>query len=54
MVTITLFMPCVANFFMIIKERDVKTALAISAFVVPLAFAVGGLVDRFIALTGIL
>jgi len=44
MVTITLFIPCIANVFMIAKERGWKTAGAIAAFVFPLAFAVGGLV----------
>ncbi|MBI2570953.1 MAG: ferrous iron transport protein B [Candidatus Schekmanbacteria bacterium] len=33
MVTITLFLPCVANFFMIIKEKGLKTATAISGVV---------------------
>ena len=44
MVTITLFIPCIANVFIIAKERGVKTALAIAAFIFPFAFAVGGLV----------
>jgi ferrous iron transport protein B len=38
---ITLFVPCVANFFVMIKERGAKAALAIVAFIVPFAFAVG-------------
>jgi ferrous iron transport protein B len=38
---ITLFVPCIANFFVMIKERGLKTALAIVAFIVPFAFAVG-------------
>lgn len=42
LVTITLFVPCIANFFVMVKERGVKTALAITAFVVPFAFLVGG------------
>ena len=41
MVTITLFLPCIANFFMIVKERGWKTAGAIAAFVFPFAIAVG-------------
>ena len=44
MVTITLFVPCVANVFMIAKERGTKTALAMVAFIFPFAFAIGGLV----------
>jgi ferrous iron transport protein B len=41
MVVITLFIPCIANFFMIVKERGWKTAGAIAAFVFPFAIAVG-------------
>ena len=44
MVTITLFIPCIANFFMIVKERGWKTALAIAAFITPLALGAGALV----------
>ena len=40
-VTITLFMPCIANFFMIVKERGWRTALAVAGFIVPFAVAVG-------------
>ncbi len=40
-VTLTLFVPCIAQFLMMLKERGVKTALAIAAFVVPFAFGVG-------------
>jgi ferrous iron transport protein B len=42
MVTITLFVPCIANFFIMIKERGAKTALLMAAFITPLAFLVGG------------
>ena len=42
MVTITLFVPCIANFFIIVKERGVCTGLLMTAFIVPLAFLVGG------------
>lgn len=44
MVTITLFIPCIANVFMIAKERGWRTAAAMAAFIFPLAFGVGGLV----------
>jgi ferrous iron transport protein B len=44
MVTVTLFVPCVANVFIIAKERGTRTALGIAAFIFPFAFAVGGLV----------
>jgi len=38
----TLFVPCVANFFMMVKERGIKTALYMVAFIFPFAFGVGG------------
>jgi len=53
MVTITLFIPCIANVFMIAKERGWKVAGAMAAFIFPLAFAVGGLVRVFMQATGI-
>lgn len=46
MVTVTLFVPCVASVFMIAKERSWRTALGISALIFPLAFLVGGLLQR--------
>ena len=45
MVTITLFLPCIAQLIMMIKERGWKAGLAIVAFVFPFAFGVGGLVN---------
>jgi ferrous iron transport protein B len=45
LVTITLFVPCIANFFVIIKERGWKTALAIVGVVVFIALFMGGLVN---------
>jgi Fe2+ transport system protein B len=44
MVTITLFIPCIANVFMIAKERGWKAAGAMSAFIFPYAVAVGAVV----------
>lgn len=49
--TITLFVPCIANFFMIIKERGLKMALGMMLFIIPFAVAVGGLLN--FALRGI-
>lgn len=45
MVTITLFVPCVATSFVMIKERGMKTALGMVAVIVPIAFLVGGLLN---------
>ncbi len=52
MVTITLFIPCIANVFMIAKERGWRTAAAMAAFIFPLAFAAGGLVRVFMRAAG--
>lgn len=41
----TLFVPCIANFFMMVKERGMKTALYMTAFIFPFAFGVGGLLN---------
>jgi ferrous iron transport protein B len=46
--TITLFIPCLANFLMIVHERGWKTSLAIAAFVFPFAVAVGALLHLFL------
>jgi len=42
LVTITLFVPCLANFLVIVKEQGWRRALAIVSFIIPFAFAVGG------------
>jgi len=45
LVTITLFIPCIANFFMILKERGWKTGVAIATFIIPFSMAVGAAVN---------
>ncbi|MDP2916355.1 MAG: nucleoside recognition domain-containing protein [Dehalococcoidia bacterium] len=40
-VTLTLFVPCIAQFSVMVKERGVKTAVAIALFIFPFAFLVG-------------
>ncbi|UCE65198.1 MAG: ferrous iron transport protein B [Candidatus Zixiibacteriota bacterium] len=45
MTTITLFVPCIANFFIIIKERGLKTALLMVSLIVPFAITVGGILN---------
>ena len=42
LVTITLFIPCIANLFMIIKEKGLKVAMVIAAFIFPFSVLVGG------------
>jgi small GTP-binding protein len=46
MVTITLFIPCVANVIVIARERGVGVATAMFFFIFPVAFLVGGVVNR--------
>jgi ferrous iron transport protein B len=53
LVTITLFIPCIAQFFMMIKERGMKTAVWISLVVFPIAFGTGGLLNLVLRWIGI-
>jgi ferrous iron transport protein B len=46
LVTVTLFVPCIANFFMILKERGWRTGVAMMAFILPFAFGVGAVLNR--------
>jgi ferrous iron transport protein B len=41
-ITLTLFVPCLASFFMIIKERGLKTALSMLSLITIFALLVGG------------
>jgi ferrous iron transport protein B len=43
LIVLTLFIPCVANFFMIIREHGARKALYILAFITPFAIAVGAI-----------
>lgn len=52
-VTMTLFVPCIAQFSVTLKERGWKTALAIVAFIFPFAFVVGGLLNWLLVTLGI-
>jgi ferrous iron transport protein B len=52
-VTMTLFVPCVAQFSVTLKERGWKTALAIVAFIFPFAFLVGGLLNWLLVILGV-
>ena len=53
LVVITLFVPCIANFLMIIKEFGWRVAAAVMTFIVPFAFAVGGVLNLAIHWLGI-
>lgn len=52
LVTITLFIPCIAQFFMMIKERGLKKALYMTGLIFPLAFAVGALLNFLLTIVG--
>ena len=45
MVTITLFVPCIASMMMIVKEQGLKIAAAMLALIIPFAFLIGGLLN---------
>lgn len=53
LVTITLFVPCIANFFIIIKERGIRTAAAIVSFIFPFAFLAGGVLNFLLRTLGV-
>jgi ferrous iron transport protein B len=53
LVTITLFVPCVAQFFVMIKERGLKTTLAMVAFIFPFAFLAGGILNMILRALGV-
>lgn len=48
LVTMTLFIPCFANFLMIVKERGFKVAGLMLAFIFPFAFLVGGVLNMIL------
>ncbi len=52
-ITLTLFVPCIAQFMIMKKERGLKTACAIGLFIFPFAFLVGGLVNVLLELSGV-
>jgi ferrous iron transport protein B len=53
LIVITLFVPCLATFLMIIKEQGWKKAMAITCFIVPFAIAVGTVVGWVLRTFGI-
>jgi ferrous iron transport protein B len=46
MVTITLFIPCIASIMIIVKEHGARTAALMIALIFPLAFLLGGVLNR--------
>jgi ferrous iron transport protein B len=53
-VTLTLFIPCVAQFLVMKNERGWKTATSIGVFVSLFAYASGFLLNKFLLVTGLL
>jgi len=53
LVTMTLFIPCIANLFMIVKERGVKTAVWMTLFILPFALLVGGALNFILRYFGV-
>lgn len=51
-ITLTLFVPCLASFFMIIKERGTKTALLMFSLITTFALLIGGGVNFILKLLG--
>lgn len=52
-ITLTLFLPCVAQFLMNVKERGWKTGLGISVFILFFSFSAGFLVNLVLNILGI-
>jgi ferrous iron transport protein B len=51
-VTLTLFIPCVAQFLMMIKERGGRVAFGMLAFITPFAFGVGYVLNLVLEAAG--
>ncbi|MBU1680739.1 MAG: ferrous iron transport protein B [Bacteroidetes bacterium] len=51
--TLTLFMPCIAQLSMTIKERGLKTSLIMISFIFPFAFIVGYLLNVILIFLGV-
>ncbi len=52
-ITLTLFIPCIAQFMMMKKERGIKMACGMALFIVPFSFLTGGLVNAVLNITGV-
>jgi ferrous iron transport protein B len=53
LVTMTLFIPCIAQFFMMIKERGLRRTLWITAVIMPLSLGVGGVLHWLLRWLGV-
>ncbi|MHB9070213.1 MAG: nucleoside recognition domain-containing protein [Sedimentisphaerales bacterium] len=52
-ITLTLFLPCIAQFLMNVKERGWKTGITISAFILFFSFSAGFMVNLLLNLLGV-
>ncbi|MFQ5978594.1 MAG: ferrous iron transport protein B [Candidatus Heimdallarchaeota archaeon] len=52
-VVLTLFVPCIASFFMIIKEYGPKVAVGMIAFITPFAIIVGTILNLILTVLGV-
>jgi ferrous iron transport protein B len=52
LVVMTLFIPCIANFFMIVKEQGAKVALRVALFIFPFAVLVGTVLNAVLRMMG--
>ena len=52
-ITLTLFLPCIAQFLVMLKERGWRMATTVAVFVFPFAFVVGGVVNYLLNVLGI-
>jgi len=50
---ITLFVPCVANFLVMLKERGTKMGIAIAAFIIVYAFGIGAVMHTIFTTFGV-
>ncbi len=53
-VTLTLFLPCVAQVAVMLRERGLRATVAIVAFIVPFAFGVGWILNAVLSFAGLL
>jgi ferrous iron transport protein B len=51
---ISLFIPCIANFLVMIRERGIRAAIAIGAFIVLYAFGIGILINGIFKLFSVM
>ncbi len=53
MVTITLFVPCIAQFLVMVRERGWRTGAAVAGVILPFAFAVGFVLNLALTSLGV-